>query len=53
MVGVWNDFLTAHGARTIDCIELDHAGGNFLDNFAAQISSAILADYSSPVKRRQ
>jgi hypothetical protein len=52
MIGVWNRHLDSKKMRTIDTFALDHAGGNFLDSFAAQISSAILADYTSPIKRR-
>jgi hypothetical protein len=48
----FREFLATHGAREIDLIELGHAGGNFIDSFATQIPSAILADYSSSMKRR-
>jgi hypothetical protein len=53
MVGVWNEYLTSKGVRAIDSIELDHSGGDFVDanSFTSQISSAILADYTSPIKR--
>ena len=53
MVGVWNEQLTSKGVRAIDSIEPDHSGGDFVDadSFTSQISSAMLADYTSPMKR--
>jgi len=53
MISVWNRHLDSKKVRTIETFELDCAGANFLDSFAAQISKAILADYTSALKRQQ
>jgi hypothetical protein len=54
MVGVWNSFLSAHGATAIERLKLnDQSGVPAMDLFVTNISRAILANHSAPVRKNQ
>ena len=55
MVGVWNRHLDSKKLRAIDTslhLAQSESDSNIMDRFAAQISRAILADFTSPTSRK-
>jgi hypothetical protein len=55
MVGVWNRHLDSKKLRAIDTslhLSQSESDSNIMDRFAAQISRAILADFTSPASRK-
>lgn len=54
MVGVWNSFLTASGVAAIERLKLnDQSGLPAMDLFVTNISRAILANHSAPVRKKK